>query len=257
MSDSAASAASVLAVRREGACLALRLDRPQRGNALSPPLVAGLQDQIDAAAGLSVLSLSGGGEDFCTGFDLGDVESVGDAELLSRFVRIELLLQSIVTLPAVTLAYAHGRAWGAGADLFCAFGERWADPAASFRFPGPQFGLVLGTRRLAQRVGAPVARRVLMAGEVLDAPAALACGLVDRLGPRSEFESRVRELEGAPVPDPVTREALLRRIDGGDLDGNLDGDLAALVRSAARPGLRERILAYRARVRAEGGSGGR
>ena len=149
-------------------------------------------------------------------------------------MRIETLLARLWHAPLRTVALAQGRAWGAGADLFVACEQRVALPGASFRFPGAQFGIVLGTRRLAERIGTDAARAAVIGGLELDAEAALRCGLACA-AQVSPFEPRV---------DAATARAL-RAATRAD---HRDADLAALVRSAAEPGLRERVIAYRQRT---------
>lgn len=227
----------------------LTLDRPDRGNALSAELVARLhRDTDDAIAAASAsLVLRGAGRHFCTGFDLSDLESQSDGDLLLRFVRVEQLLATLWAAPLPVLAFAQGRCWGAGADLFCTAQQRWAAPDANFRFPGAAFGLVLGTRRLAERVGADRAREWVVQGVEVDAAQALAAGLVSRIASADEFDAHLEKLAtAAPVVDARTRAALF----AASRDPQADRDLAALVSSAARPGLRERILAYQQRVKA-------
>jgi len=69
-----------------------------------------------------------------------------------RFVRIEMLLQAVATSPARTVALAHGKVFGAGADLFACCHHRIAAAGTTFRMPGLKFGLMLGTRRFAASV---------------------------------------------------------------------------------------------------------
>ena len=129
--------------------LHLALDRPDKGNALSPALVASLRMRLEEALrddAIHTVVFTGQGPHFCTGFDLSDLESIGDAQLLQRFVEVELLLDAVYRSPVRTIAIAHGRTWGAGADLFAACDIRLATPDAQFRFPGAGFGIVLGTR---------------------------------------------------------------------------------------------------------------
>lgn len=217
----------------------LSLARPERGNALDSPTVEALLSavqQVFDRAELHTLVLRGAGRHFCTGMDLSDLEVSSDGELLWRIVRVEALLAAIWHAPLRTVAVAQGRAFGAGADLFAACEQRVALPGASFRFPGPQFGLVLGSRRLSERVGADVARAVTIEGRLLDDAQALALGLANH-----------REMP--TLAQEVDRETA-RRIREATRCDHRDADLAALVRSAARPGLRDRILDYRKRLRA-------
>ena len=242
--------------RRDGPVLHLQLHRPEVGNALSAALVQALTEAVDAAthdASVRLLVLSGAGRHFCTGFDLSDLDRETDDSLLARFTRVELLLQAVHAAPFATLALAHGRTMGAGADLFAACGDRWIVGDAGFAFPGAAFGLVLGTVRLTELVGAPHAAAWIEGGQRIDADQALACGLATR---RIETEQIDAELGrwGARVNrlDAPTQRAIQAAIAAGRRprgDAGDAQDLARLVRSAARPGLRDRIAAYRAAQR--------
>jgi enoyl-CoA hydratase/carnithine racemase len=231
---------TLLVERHEPGVLRLTLARPERGNALDAALAEALLQQVQAAcddATLHTLVLAGQGRHFCTGLDLSDLETTSDGELLWRLVRIETLLSTLWHAPLRTVAVAHGRTWGAGADLFAACEERVALGDATFRFSGARFGIVLGTRRLAERIGRDAARSVVIEGRELDASAALALGLAKATAERS----------AAPVVGGATARAIrgaTQRAAGGPEQD--DADMADLVRSAARPGLRERIAAYRA-----------
>ncbi|MFZ4650525.1 MAG: enoyl-CoA hydratase/isomerase family protein [Rubrivivax sp.] len=235
-----------LLVERQGGTLTLELARPERGNALADDLVEALLAQLRAArhdASVHTIVLRGQGPHFCTGFDLSDLPTVGEGELLCRVVRIELLLAEVWSAPQRMVAVAHGRTWGAGAELLAACEVRVVRPGTTLRFPGARFGLVLGTRRLATRIGADRTRRLVTEGGEVDAAQALAWGLATHGEPDAE-----RSLP-EPVVDTATAAAI-RQATRLHEAAALDADLAALVRSAAAPGLRERMLRYVATLRA-------
>ncbi|HMN64151.1 MAG TPA: enoyl-CoA hydratase/isomerase family protein [Burkholderiaceae bacterium] len=232
------------------------LDRPERGNALSAEFVESLLEGVErACADVSAhtLVLRAQGRHFCTGFDLSDLDAQTDATLLHRFVRIETLLDALWRAPLRTVAIAQGRVMGAGADLFAACDRRMLAPGASLRFPGAGFGIVLGTRRLAARVGDATALQWVSEGTTVDARAALDAGLATAVlehdlpqdEPAAAAAAAATALAAIPLPS-VDRStfAALRAAIGDD---GADADLAALVRSAARPGLKARLLAYRDR----------
>lgn len=229
-------------------CATLELARPERGNSLSSALVAALtNDAARSFADPSVhtVLLRGAGKHFCTGFDLDGLTEQSDGDLLHRFVQIELLLSSIWHAPVLTAAIGSGRVWGAGADLFAACSVRLALPESRFRFPGAQFGIVLGTRRLAERIGEERARRWVTESAEIDAAAAMEAGLVTAIVPAGELDAWISENLQEPAVDRATVQAL-HAATRPDLR---DRDLADLVRSAATPGLRERISAYAGRAR--------
>lgn len=245
----AATAEPALLIDRQGDITRLTLNRPQRGNALSAELAQALHDAVLACQrdGTRLLLIEGAGKHFCTGFDLGDLDSETDDTLLARFVRVELMLQAIYTAPFTTVARVHGRAMGAGADLAAACEQCWVADDSRFAFPGAAFGLVLGTARLAARVGPALARQWIGAGATIDADTALAAGLATRHFEADEHGKPDTALEAlarqARRLDTETQAAIhaASRADGDELARQL----AALVHSAARTGLRERIRAYR------------
>jgi enoyl-CoA hydratase/carnithine racemase len=248
MEPTHAADAAGLEVRKDGELTRLVLNRPQRGNALCAELVTALSEAVARCRedGTRMLVFEGAGPHFCTGFDLSQLDSETDDTLLARFVRVELLLQAIHEAPFVTLALAHGRAMGAGADLFAACEQRWIVDAAAFAFPGAAFGLVLGTARLAARVGATQAREWIRSGAMISADDALRTGLACRDIEAGDVDAAITQLRaGASRLDPATQAA----IHEASLHGSAQqaaADLQRLVLSAARPGLRERIARYRA-----------
>lgn len=229
----------------------ITLNRPDRGNSLSAEMVETLAAALGdcAADGTRVVLIDAAGANFCTGFDLSDLDRETDDSLLARFVRVELLLQQLHRAPFLTVAVAHGRAWGAGADLFAACGQRWVRDGTTFTFPGAAFGLLLGTARLAARVGAARAEAWVASGARIDVAAALVAGLAtERLGSNAaeDAPAAARALaEASGRLDAVTLAAVRSAAEPRDATDDAV-DLARLVRSAARRGLRARIQTYRA-----------
>jgi enoyl-CoA hydratase/carnithine racemase len=234
---------SLVSTALEGGVLTATLNRVDRGNALDAALVSDLQAAVALAddPAVRLLVLRGAGKALCTGFDVGGIEAETDASLLARFVAIELLLQAVRHAPVPVVALGHGRMFGAGADLFAAATWRIADPGARFAFPGARFGLVLGTRRLASIVGEARALALTARGQGLDAEAASACGLATSLVAQDGWDAEVASI--AAEVSRVDRSTALA-LAGAARPETRDADLAALVRSAAVPGLRDRIAAY-------------
>lgn len=256
-----ASAPPVVVDSAAAGVAAITLERAERGNALSVDLVDALADALGRAVAdesVHTVVLRASGRHFCTGFDLSDLDGETDATLLARLVRIEMLLDMVWRAPVRTVAIGQGRIIGAGADLFAACDLRLLAPGASLRFPGAGFGIVLGTRRLARRVGDATALRWVGEAATITADEAVATGLASGFVESAESAACVEALNGAapsgaPAPIPAALAELsvdrrtfaaLRRAVRDDL---ADADLGALVRSAARAGLKARIEAYRDR----------
>lgn len=243
---SAPSSGTLVQRSTHKSAIILRLNLPRLGNALNSSLVQELETAFDDAVrgGASLIVFSGTGKHFCAGFDLSDLESESDGDLLHRLVRVELLLQRIDLSPVVTATIAAGRIVGAGADLLVACDHRICIPGANIEFPGASFGLVLGSDRLAARVGRDKARDILTAGRVIACDEAKQMGLASEIAMTDEVDARIARMETEAARLDAKTLALIRQRTARS---DPDGDLAALVRSAAEHGLKSRMQAYRAR----------
>jgi enoyl-CoA hydratase/carnithine racemase len=96
--------------------------------------------------------------------------------------------------PKPLLGCINGIAYGGGALLAVICDIRVASDTAAFRFPGAQYGLVVGGSQLPGIVGAAVAKELLFTGKVVRAEEALRIGLVNRVVPAAEVESAAMEL---------------------------------------------------------------
>lgn len=235
---------------RDGSFAIISLRHPQIGNALSAEMVDQLTDAFESALAtpdISTVVFQGEGKHFCTGFDLSRLETETDATLLQRFVRIEMLLDRIWRAPLRTAAIGQGRVTGAGADIFTVCDHRILREGASLTYPGAGFGIVLGTRRLAERIGEDRALRVTSGAGQISLRQALDWQLATAIAAVQEAEP------WQSLPPIVSRETLAALRHTAQKDDS-DRDLASLVRSAARPGLKQRIIAYRAQMIARGAS---
>ena len=219
------------------------LNRPDKLNALNTDLVEGLLQALrDACAKNSQLTVfRGTGRDFCAGFDLSDLAAMTDAVTLYRFVRIDTNTSDLYRLTPA-LALVHGRCFGAGADIVAACSQRIASPDSSFRMPGLQFGIVLGTRRLAALIGSDAARDILQTSRVFDVDHAHACGFLTAIAGQDDWDNEMSNAaSNAAVLADQSCHALMQQTRN---DNYLDSDMAALVRSASQPGLGGRLAAY-------------
>ncbi|WP_191600195.1 enoyl-CoA hydratase/isomerase family protein [Marinomonas algicola] len=219
----------------------LYLSNPDKGNALSPAMVESmiLLLEKDMPSEITSLVIIGRGRHLCTGFDLSDIEELSDGDLLLRFVRIEHLLQLIQHASYTTIAFNQGAAYGAGADLFSACQYRFASESAKFSFPGPNFGLVLGTRRLSNLIGANQALSLIGNKKPIRIETALETGLVTHCIEESDLLETISNAATSFSPETTAALRAAALIDTRQMDMN------ALVQSASKPGLKNRILTYR------------
>jgi len=234
-----------LIVNREDDLLTLTLNRPDQANSLNAGLVESLIEALTNASDTRLCVIKAEGKHFCTGFDLSDLETVSDGDLLLRFVRIEQMLQLFHHAPFPIIALAQGQIIGAGADLFAACWTRVTSAQGRLKFPGWQFELALGSRRLSRLIGPDAARDLLIDSRGISADQALACGLASEVQAQSVWPELIAEKLRRCRELP--QSALTQMLELTTSDSRSE-DIAALVISAAKPGLKQRIIDYRSKV---------
>jgi enoyl-CoA hydratase len=235
----------VLAVRRDGAVHVLELRRPDRRNALDTELCRALHAATDQALadGARVLVITGAGSAFCAGADL---DGVYGGEFLSALYG---MLHRLAEVPVPVVAAVNGPAIGAGTQLAIACDLRVAAPSARFGVPTVRNGMAVDAwtvRTLERLAGGGPARRMLIAGELLDNDDAVACGLVDRTGSLDDALGWAREL-ATLAPLAIAHNKLIL---GGADDQRVQASFAKVwasadVREAATARAEKRQPAFR------------
>jgi enoyl-CoA hydratase/carnithine racemase len=184
---------TILDIERRGAVALVRLNRPDKRNAISFAL---LRELLDAARALRrdrtlrAVILCGAGESFCSGIDLADL-----AEPKHRWWALWQLLkpgrslfqQAFLAwqdLPVPVLAALHGHCYGAGMQLALAADVRYATPDCRLSIMEARWGLVpdMGlTRSLRGLVRADVAKELTYTARIVDGVEAHALGLVSHV----------------------------------------------------------------------------
>lgn len=194
MNDS--SGADVVLLERPTPSIALVvLNKPQRLNALSFPMVERLHDVLDEVAGddeCKVMILTGSGRGFCSGLDLADFGSppeVGSHPHRHGGVSgqgfLANLSQRLHDLPQIVIAAVNGAAHGGGLALAAACDLRIASRSATFASAFIKTGLsgtdVGITYFLPRLIGASHAFDLIVTGRTIDAANAERMGLVSRV----------------------------------------------------------------------------
>lgn len=169
-----------LRVHQEDGRVVVELHRPAQRNAINAAMVA----ELHAVCALlesrpSVLVVSGAGTDFAAGADIGELRLRGRDDALAGINRG--VFDRIAALPMPTIAAVEGNALGGGAELTYACDLRVAAVGARFGNPEPALGILAAagaSYRLTDLVGKSIAKQVILGGRILDAEAALQCGLV-------------------------------------------------------------------------------
>lgn len=165
----------------------VRLDFPERLNAMSPRLVEELRGALETArdAGARIVVLVGSGRAFCAGHDLkaeplepASAEAVAHLENLQQVTRI-LRDETIISIAAL-----HGYALGAGLELALGCDFIVADESTILGFPEVAVGLSVtggATYLLPQAVGLPLAKELILLGEEFTAVRAQSIGLLSHV----------------------------------------------------------------------------
>jgi 3-hydroxyacyl-CoA dehydrogenase len=163
----------------------VRIDNPPV-NALSEPVIAGLDAAISAAAAdpaVRAIVVIGAGRTFIAGADIKGLEQLawgagrGAPEMHDLLERIENAGKPVVMA-------LHGTALGGGLEVAMAGHYRVAVREAQVGQPEVNLGIIPGaegTQRLPRLVGVPKALELCVSGRPIKATEALAAGLLDRI----------------------------------------------------------------------------
>lgn len=214
---------SLVLNERDGAVLTLRLNRPERLNALNVELGRALVDGLDRAAAdgsAQVIILTGAGRGFCAG---GDLAVLRDARSRNAGHELEGLLRAgkeiamaVRTMPKPVIAAVNGPAAGAGMNLALACDLRIASDQATFGETFARVGLYPdfgGTYFLPKIVGAAKAAELFYTAEMISAAEAERLGIVNRVVPEEKFVEEVKKFAarlaaGPPMAIRAVKQAL-------------------------------------------------
>jgi methylglutaconyl-CoA hydratase len=197
----------------------LTLDSPANRNALSRALRAQLRDALDAALAddaVRVVVLDHTGRVFCSGMDLAEAAGGGVQDQGVR--EFPDLLASIWAAPKPVVAVVRGPARAGGVGLLAACDVVVAADSATFAFSEVRIGVVPAviSAVVLPRMLPHVAHRLMLTGQVFDAEAAAAGGLVDLVVPDADVDGEVRAqlvhlTAGAPTALAETKRLLRAR----------------------------------------------
>ncbi len=176
---------SFVALNRPAAHVArLTIETPGRnalGRAARAELAAHL-DALECDLDVRAVVLTGAGETFCSGDDLRELHAAGGATP-EGFAAWARLFDRLERLRPPTIAAVDGWAVGGGLELAACCDLRLAADRAQFTAAGVSNGIVASVWRLPRLIGPARAKAMLLTGSPVDAPTALAWGLVTALHP--------------------------------------------------------------------------
>jgi methylglutaconyl-CoA hydratase len=228
-------------VEENGWVRTIRLNRPERRNAMTPTmqmeLIAAFEEAATSAC--RVVVLEGAGESFCSGLDLSVLQRAKEktaAEHREDAMRIARLFRTLYELPKATIAAVHGAAVAGGTGLATICDFTLATPAAKFGYTEVRIGFVpaVVSAYLVLQIGEKRARDLLLTGRLFDAAEGYRVGLVNEVVVADELGARVRALaETLSANSPESVRATKRLLAAQSKDW-LDAAIALAMEANAR-----------------------
>ncbi|GGH62810.1 enoyl-CoA hydratase [Frigidibacter albus] len=257
----------VLLTQNDDGVLTVTMNRPDRLNALTIPLMRGLEETLRAAAtdpAVRVVVLTGAGRGFCSGGDMREGrkdDRAGDRPktdprynaLEERFDRVRSFSDASLHLFRMrkpTIAAVRGPCVGAGFAMSLACDFRVVSNTATFLtgFISAGFSGDYGAAWfLTQHLGTAKAREILMLNPKLDATAVDRLGLVTRLVEDTELEAQAaalaRQLADGP---PVTLRAMKQNLNSAlteTPEAAMDIEIVNMARTTGTEDQKEAVMA--------------
>ncbi len=192
-----------ITVERDGGVADVRLNRPDKMNALDLAMFDALvevSDVLAADASLRCVVLSGNGTSFCAGLDFGSFQQMGSGErepgqsstggsltdpMEGRIThKAQQAVYGWTSMPVPVIAAVHGHALGGGIQLALGADIRIVAPDATMAVLEIRWGLIpdmTGTQSLINLVDLDVAKELTFTGRMVSGTEAAALGLATRL----------------------------------------------------------------------------
>lgn len=203
-------------VRRHGPVCVIALRREAKLNALSATVERELADALEQVGTSRAVIITGGERAFSAGADLSELSDRSPEDVMAYYRETGGVYEHVAALEVPTLSAIAGYCLGAGLELALATDFRIADESAIFGLPEVSLGILPssgGTLRLTRLLGPARAKELALLGERIDAPAALAAGLVTEVVREGAALERALELADAlarlpPLAVSLTKQAI-------------------------------------------------
>jgi enoyl-CoA hydratase/carnithine racemase len=238
----------------------LTISNPAKRNALDHPILdaisATLTQLSDRDSGANCVMVTGAHGMFSAGYDIGEIPAEEFEERAERLVAHPFTeaIDALEAFPLPTLAVLPGHTIGGGLELALACDMRVAQDAIKLGMPPAKLGLVYshtGLRRFIDAIGVARTRELFLLGRYIDAPTALAWGLVNRVAEPPELEAMAldiaSELAGnAPLSQRGNKRVIAELLRAeSELAAEVEAELVELRRASfASRDMREGMRAF-------------
>ncbi|WP_343602794.1 enoyl-CoA hydratase/isomerase family protein [Mycobacterium sp.] len=248
---------SEIEVTVDGPRAAIRLNRPDKLNPLGTTTCTELVEaarQLDTAAEVKVVVVSGRGRAFSAGADLASFASAS-ADSADRRAAADTgrrMAEAVEAMRAVTVARIHGHCVGGAVVLVAACDLRIAADDTRFSIPEVDLGIPLawgGIPRLVREIGPARTKELVMTCRPFSAAEALAAGFLNRVVPASGLDAAVDELVGELVGKSALTLTVTKRHTNAVTEGMVGAarawsDADSLVAALGDPESRAAAAAY-------------
>ena len=183
-------------IERRGGIAILRLNRPDKRNALDSASLGLLNDRFaELAADESLRVLVFSTTDtaaLCAGADVGEhLDEAGGVARMAAFTRMYTWLDEF---PVPIIAVAVGNCVGAGAEIVAGADLRVGGSNLRLAWAGARLGVPVGPARLAPLLGLARAKDLVFTGRTVTMVEALALGLLQRTASTEDAEAIALDL---------------------------------------------------------------
>ena len=245
------------------AVVRLTISNPAKRNALDHPILDAISATLRELSGVGgspsharCVIVTGAHGMFSAGYNIGEIPDDEFEERAERLVAhpFTQAIDALEAFPRPTLAALPGHTIGGGLELALACDLRVAQAGIKLGMPPAKLGLVYshtGLRRFIDAVGAARTRELFLLGSYIDAPTALAWGLVNRVAPAEEMEATALALAGelagnAPLSQTGNKRVIAALLSAeGELPADVEEELIELRRASfASRDMREGMRAF-------------
>lgn len=239
-----------VSVERLDQCLIVRLNRPEKKNALTAAMYIAMVealDELDRDPGLRALVFFGNADAFTSGNDVQDFLQNPPGDENSPVIQF---LYKLAGARKPLLAGVEGLAVGIGTTLLLHCDLVYAATGATFQLPFVRMGLVpeaASSLLLPRLVGHQKASELLLLGEFFDAETAHSLGIVNDVVGADKLEAVTLERAGqiAKLPPEAVRQAKqLLKSDVMTVSGRLAEEIPLFGKRLASAEAREAMMAF-------------
>lgn len=245
---------NTLEIFNNGPLVILKLNRPEKRNALNPEMIDELTDFFDFLSNESeavLLNIVGMGEAFCAGADikwLTEIKEADSATIQERFLALAKMLSLLYQLPQVTVAMVHGAVYGGGIGLMAACDYVISAPNVSFSFSEIKLGLIPATISpyIEKRVGMHEMKKLFLKGNRFNEGYAEKIKLIDEVAngtpEDANYQTMIELLLTQPHHALRSMKQLFRGLEDGEITISNQDKSSSLIAELIKSGQTQELF---------------